>query len=264
MNYATNALDDLTLIQRFVDGKASLESNPNLRVESALDTTRLFTKKGVFLAAVGMALNMRSALVRQESQYWELISQILIESRLIPTGITEQGLMRYESCDIPQEFELNYTEARLLWRYWRAEMRSESPEQMQSRLLVQTPKGWQSVLGIQNSQQLLFIKTADDELMIHNGDRVVWLSPVVEQPETQIFAHKPLVERPSEVVAESLQILSKVIQMKEGKLYIQTAQGEVVVEGTDLRFRLEATNQEANSGSFEAEEVVPTESSAMI
>ncbi|WP_068819934.1 hypothetical protein [Phormidesmis priestleyi] len=56
----TNTSDDLTLIQRFIDGRASLESSPNLRIESDLDTTRLFTKKGVFLAAVKLALNMRS------------------------------------------------------------------------------------------------------------------------------------------------------------------------------------------------------------
>jgi len=180
--------------------------------------------------------------VRQESQYWELISQILVENRLIPNGITEQGLMRYESCDLPQSCELNYTEARLLWRYWRTEMRSLSPEQ-ESSLMIQTPKGWQWVLGIEHSQEMLFIKTADDELMLHNEDRVVWLSPVVEQPETQIFDYKPLAEKPRQAVAESLQILGKVIQMRSGKLYIQTSQGEIVVEGTDLSFYLESGQQ---------------------
>jgi len=173
--------NDLTLIQRFVEGKASLESNPNLRVESALDTTRLFTKKGAFLAAINLALNIRSVLVRQESQYGEAISQALLERNFVPTGVIEQGLMRYEQHPIPSGYEMKRTEARLLWRSWRTQQQQSSTQQ---KLLIYTPKGWQSVQKVSVNEQLVFVETPDEEIMIHNGDRIVWLSPLIEQPET--------------------------------------------------------------------------------
>ena len=244
MNRAMNSLDDLTLIQRFVEGKASLECNPNLRVESTLDTIRLSTKKGAFLAAVKLALNIRSAFVRQESKYWEVISQILVENSFMPMGLTEQGLMRYEYCAIPSGYEMKYTEARSLWKTWRTQLHRKSA---QPKLLLHTPKGWQGVQNINVSQELLFVETLTDgqadEQMMHGSDRLVWLSPIEEEPKTQIFAHIPVAEtQPSEAVS-ALQILSQLIQMKEGKLYVQTSQGKVVIEGSDLRFHLQATNQ---------------------
>ena len=239
-----NTLDDLTLIQRFVEGKASLECNPNLRVESALDTIRLSTKKGAFLAAVKLALNIRSIFVRQKSQYWEVISQILVENSFMPMGLTEQGLMRYEHCSIPSGYEMKYTEARSLWKAWRTQ---QYPKPAQLKLSIHTPKGWQHVQSISISQELLFVETlADgqvDEQMMHGSDRLVWLNPIEEEPKTQLFDHIPAPKtQPSEAVSESLQILSQVIQMKEGKLYVQTSQGKVVIEGSDLRFHLQATN----------------------
>ena len=243
MNRAINALDDLTLIQRFVEGKASLECNPNLRIESTQDTIRLSTKKGAFLAAVKLTPNVRSAFVRQESQYWEVISQILIEHSFMPMGLTEQDLMRYEYHAIPAGYEMKYTEARSLWKAWRAQLYPRSAQPTQP-LLIHTSKGWQSVQAINISQGLLFVETlADgqaDELMFHGGDRIVWLSPIEEQPKTQIFAHAALTKQAPEPVSDSLQILSKLIQMKDGKLYIQTAQGKVVIEGSDLRVHLQS------------------------
>ena len=243
MNRAMNPLDDLTLIQRFVEGKASLECNPNLRVESTLDTIRLSTKKGAFLAAIKLALSIRSIFVRQESQYWEAISQILVENSFMPMGLTEQGLMRYEHCSIPSGYEIKYTEARSLWKTWRTQQHSK-PAQL--KLSIHTPTGWQYVQNINVSQELLFVETLmdgqADEQMMHSRDRLVWLSPIEEEPKTQFFNHIPAPEtRPLEAVS-ALQILSQIIQMKEGKLYVQTSQGKVVIEGSDLRFHLQTTN----------------------
>lgn len=247
MSYAASApdtLDDLTLIQRFVQGKTSLECNRNLRVESALNTIRLSTKIGVFLAKFRAMEGSRLALIRQDSPYWELISQILIEHGYMPTGVTEEGLMRYELCVIPQGYEMRYTEARLLWRAWRSESNSFS------KLLLHTSQGWQRVSAIETSQQLLFIKTAADELMIHNGDRVVWLSPVdAEESKTQIFAYQPF-PKPCAQVSNALSALSKVIEMRDGRLYIQTDQGELVVEGTDLKFYLQDEQMELEPESI--------------
>jgi hypothetical protein len=238
-----SSLDDLTLIQRFVEGKASLEANPNLRVESSSDAIRLSTKRGAFLAAVNLALNMRSAFVRQGSQYGEVISQILVEHSFIPMGLNEQGLMRYEYYPIPQGYEMKYTEARVLWKTWRGQQLQKNTQQ---KLLVHTPNGWKCVQTIKTSQELLFIETLADEVMIHSTDRIAWLSAAVEEPKTQIFAYKPLAQpEPPAPSSESSHYFSGVVQMKDGKLYIQTPQGEVVVEGSDLRFYLANAAQNA-------------------
>jgi len=244
MNQAMSNLDDLTLIQRFVEGKASLEANPNLRVESALDTTRLFTKRGAFLAAVKLAVDIRSVLVRQESQYCEVISQTLLEHDFMPTGVTEQGLMCYEHQPVPEGYEMKHTEARSLWKAWRTKLYPPSAQSIQPKPMIHTSQGWQRVQNISISQELLFVETLAEEVMIHSSDRIVWLSPVEEQPKTQIFAYAPLPKaQSSEAVSESLRTLSKIIEMKDGKLYVQTTQGKVVIEGSDLRFHLEANSR---------------------
>jgi hypothetical protein len=71
------ALDDITLIKKFVDGEDILLANPNLRVEPAFDTVQLLAKTGELIATLKFVSKIRTALVRRESKYWDLVHQAL-------------------------------------------------------------------------------------------------------------------------------------------------------------------------------------------
>jgi hypothetical protein len=283
-------LEDIILIQQFVLGRLTLSFNQNLRVESAFDTVQLLTKKGGLLATVKLNSNLKTFLVRQNSNYWELINQILLKNSFKPTRETEHGLMKYEYCQIPPGYEINYSEARLLWKTWRTpavQKRLNAGEPQ--NLLIHTADGWEIVKGMAFSREILFIKTYLDEMMVNGGDRLVWLSPLQEEesnlekptPErtvTEILAQtvsEPSNTKTVEVANDFLdshfgniipaspqpsfnltkvndtekteqrnlpssqknnQTNKSILSVYQGKLYIQTIEGEVVVEGSHMKF----------------------------
>ncbi|MDJ0798597.1 MAG: hypothetical protein QNJ51_17545 [Calothrix sp. MO_167.B12] len=114
-----NVVDDITLIHKFVQGETELWFNHNLRIETACKKILLMSKNGNMLANVDEASNFQSFLVNGESRYWELINKVLLEHHLMPISSTQNGWTRYEYCPIPDNYTMNFTEARVLWRNWR-------------------------------------------------------------------------------------------------------------------------------------------------
>ena len=70
-------MDDLTLIEAFIasfiQGEVVLLSNPNLRCEPIFGTVQLLAKKEGIIAIAKPNQEPRSALVKQDSLYWEEI-----------------------------------------------------------------------------------------------------------------------------------------------------------------------------------------------
>jgi hypothetical protein len=187
-----NQVNDIALIQKFVQGEISLLANQNLRVEPAFNTAQLLAKRGGLLATAKLVGQIRSVLVRQSSTYQELINRILVENRYIPTGVTEKGFIEYEHRAIPTGYEANFTEVRQLWKIWRSHY---SRKQHLAPLLIMTPNGWEAVKSIAYGQESFYVQIAGDEKMLHVSDRLVWLSPVEEEEATQIFNYIPPSQR---------------------------------------------------------------------
>lgn len=182
-----NQLDDITVIQKFVQGETVLLSNPNLRLEPSFNTAQLLAKKGGLIATAKLAGQIRSILLRHSSIYGELVNRILVEHRYIPVGITPQGLTQYEHRPIPLGYEANYTEVRFLWKMWRSHYsKKRIPNQLPLKVLTQ--KGWEPVQTIEFGQESFFIRVPSDELMLCVSDRIVWINPMTdEEPATQFF-----------------------------------------------------------------------------
>ncbi|MEM7724977.1 MAG: hypothetical protein AAF208_01230 [Cyanobacteria bacterium P01_A01_bin.45] len=273
-----NIIDDTTLIKKFITGQVRLAFNKNLRVEPVSTTIQLFTKKGCLLATVNLANNLKSFFVRRDTEYWQLINQILLENSFMPISRTQQGLFKYEQRFVPAGYGMNYTEARILWKTWRIKSNQDSSNEKEIiiDLKVETKQGWEKIVNIEMSQENVFIRTATEELMLHICDCLVWISPFKKNvPKPAVEDQSDSIEKyetessQNDLKTSSDAFLWTQLQTKEtssnkvnlhpdshsdshpntfssnsqnilniyqGKLYIQTLEGEIVIEGSNLKF----------------------------
>lgn len=168
-----NKIDDFTLIQKFVEGELSFSANQNLRIEPAFNTAQLLAKKGELIATVKLVGKIRAVLLRQSSNYRELVNRVLVAEQYIPLGINDQGLIQYEYCPIPAGYEANYTEVRQLWKAWRSHYSRHS----NTTLLIRAGQGWLPIQKIEFGQESFFIQVPGDEKMLCVSDQIIWLSP---------------------------------------------------------------------------------------
>jgi hypothetical protein len=262
-----NTLDDIALIQQFIQGKVKLSFNHSLRVEPVADTVQLLTKKGLLLATANLASQFKVIFVRQESAYWQQINHVLLENQLMPTGKIINGLMHYEYHPVPIGYQINYAEALNIWKLWRSHAHNHKLENCaRINLLIFAEDSWQPIQEMAFSQESVFIKTYASEIMLHSSDRLVWISPTEDnqapailepiptsqnnlesttlndaqlQPvnqtlwePSQVSDKQPISQLPLPSISKNKNILS----IDKGKLYIQTIEGEIVVEGSNLRF----------------------------
>lgn len=281
-------LDDIALIRQFVKGETALAANQNLRVESAFNTLQLFAKRRGLIATAQLSDGeVKTVLARADSEYWGLLHQVAQEHGLMPSDQQDQaGWMKYEHRPIPPGYQVNYTEARLLWKEWWVRSRQSPSRSIELNLLIFVAKRqqWYPIREIVCHEGTLYIKTLVAELMLLGGDSIVWLvqaghkekpaqsekttiqpaasPPTVEQnadmtgttstptngaPPVATSPRSPAGNTPSPSATAAVAKLRGVLRVKQNRLYIQTPAGEVVIEGTNMRFWLNGDESELRS-----------------
>lgn len=309
-------LDDIALIRQFVKGETTLAANQNLRVESAFNALQLLVKRrGVIATAQLNDGKVRAILARAESEYWGLVHQVAQEHGLMPADVQDQaGWMKYECRPIPDGYQVNYTESRLLWKEWWVRSRQSPNRAIQLNLLIFVAKRqqWYPIRDIICHEGTLYIKTLVAELVLLANDSVVWLNQIVpagnaapsepsappqpahsesrptQLPRNHLASRTPTTgtegdrtesrhaaafhpdarttaptassspagttsprspagtpTHPSATAATAK--LRGVVRVSQNRLYIQTAAGEVVVEGANMRFWLNGNTSEIHS-----------------
>ena len=119
-NTSTSIIDNVTIIKNFINGNNQLISNQAIRVEKALDSVQLISKKGEVLAFLKSSENQQFCLIKSDSAYREVLNLILLESNFLPVGKSEQQqeFFEYKRADVPAGYKLNWTEAQTLWKIW--------------------------------------------------------------------------------------------------------------------------------------------------
>lgn len=257
-----NSLDDITLINQYIQGQTKLAFNQNLRIESISETIQLLTKKGFLLATINLANQSKFFIVRQNSNYWELLNQVLLENNFMPTGTSDNGLMRYEYYPIPLGYQMYYTEVRHLWKLWRSQVNLKQKNPAQLNLQIFSENSFQKIQEMAFSQESIYIKTCVNEILVENSDRVIWIGSAQAQPETTtamsantlsndnnslkasnipsedfLFLHQDHLQASEQLLSIPAITTENIVSFSQGKLYIQTTQGEIVVEGSNLKFR---------------------------
>lgn len=170
-------LDDVGVIQQFIQGEPQLLANRNLRVEFAFDSAQLLTKTSGLVATAKLVGQIRSVLVRHASTYSEQLNQVLVANQYLPVGTDTKGFMQYQHRPIPEGYAANYTEVRHLWKTWRMFFCIKRNPQRPS-LMILASEQWQPVEEISFGQDHFFVTTPKDEVMLYADDRLIWLHPV--------------------------------------------------------------------------------------
>lgn len=282
-------LDDLSLLRQYLRQESTLLANPNLRVQPVADAVQLLSRTGELLAVAKFNQLPASVSVRPESAYEPLLKKLLLAHSFLPTGQCEDHQFYcYQYHLIPEGYTLNATPAMALWKSWWGRQRRFLGNASQTDLLMFTRQKWYPVREMVCDKGSLFIKTWVGETAHAAEDLVVWLE-IEEQDsdddKTQFFFPQPAgetsikpqsseVKQPSAAQAEldtrTLQQspapktaqsspkptstpspveLQQVARYHNGKLYVRTALGYVVVVGSELRCGL---NPKSAAGLYPA------------
>ncbi|PZV08080.1 MAG: hypothetical protein DCF32_05660 [Leptolyngbya sp.] len=262
------SLDDLTLLQWFVSGDATLEANQSLRIQPANNLRQLLGRKGSLLATAYDATTPARIEVRRHTDYTDVLHQVLIDYHFLPIG---QGLdsqvLCYAHHPVPQGYRVNYTAARQMWKQWWIQHSRRGNRPLQLDLLVLASHQWYPIRAIAINSGTLYVDTLRGENVYHGDDLVAWLEkePCKEGEKNCVWAPPPgqaapapIAEPPVAVATVPLRAqapaplplrspiapahqttvdptLAPVVYALDGKIYIQTAVGVVVVEGKELR-----------------------------
>ena len=263
-------MDDITLIQHFIEGDLLLVANYRLRVQPAQDMVQLLGHSGQFIAWAKHTTFPASFGVRVGSEYAKLLNQTLLEHEFVPLGVdASQRFTTYEYHPVPAGHELNYTAGKELWKYWWKHRKQLSGPNPSTELLVFAHRQWAKVVQIDFQETTLFVQTEAGELALQNQDSVVWVHPIepaTAADKTVLFVGQPPVSRPPWVPSRSLDTtqprsggrsagrvaersqaagvsppasaLNYVDHHSEHELIIETPRGKVVVEGEHLAYHV--------------------------
>ncbi|MBD2233209.1 hypothetical protein [Phormidium tenue] len=263
------SLDDLTLLQWFVSGDATLEANQSLRIQPANKARQLLGRKGALLAIAYDASTPPCIEVRRHTDYTDVLHQVLVDHHFLPIG---QGLdsqvLCYAHHPIPQGYRVNYAAARQLWKQWWLHSSRRGNRPLQLDLLVLASGQWYPIRDIAINSGTLYVDTLRGENVYHGDDLVAWLEkePCEEGDKTCFWAPPPAQAAPTPTAKPPLAVgtvpvrvpapappppppmpvapapqasvdptLAPVVYALDGKVYIQTAVGVVVVEGKELK-----------------------------
>lgn len=283
------SLDDLTLMQWFVSGDATLEANQSLRIQPANTLRQLLGRKGSLLATAFDASMPPRIEVRRATDYTKVLHQILIDHHYVPMG---QGLdsqvLCYAYYPIPAGYRIVYGQARQLWKAWWTHPSHLSDRHLQTDLFVLANQKWYPVRDITLNSATLYVETLRGETAHHSDDMMVWLEkdPCDETDQTCFWAAPAVkaelakAESPSPVVVTQSEVsplvaappppprraavqsrpqatvdpaLAPVVYALDGKVYVHTAVGLIVVEGEHLKAYSPSNRSAARPGQVTQE-----------
>ncbi len=258
-------------MQWFVSGDATLEANQSLRIQPANNLRQLLGRKGSLLATAFDAAMPPRIEVRRRTDYTAVLHQILIDHHYVPVG---QGLDSHVLCyayyPIPAGYRIVYGQARQLWKAWWTHPSHLSDRHLQTDLFVLADQKWYPVRDITLNSATLYVETLRGETAHHSDDMMVWLEKdlcneadktcfwappavkaesanavpstpaAVTQPEAAPWVVAPPPPPPRRAAVQARPqatvdpALAPVVYALDGKVYVHTAVGLIVVEGEHL------------------------------
>jgi hypothetical protein len=256
-------MDDITVIQHFIEGDLLLIANYRLSVQPAQNMVQLMGRNGQLIAWAKHLTCPASFGVRASSEYADILNQALLEHEFVPLGLdANQPFMLYEYHPIPQEHEMHCTPGRDLWKYWWKHRKQLTGPCAETEILVFAHRCWSPVMHIDFQETTLFITTEAGETALQNQDQVAWVQPLDQtdtEDETVFFAGAPSTYELTKKLQHRLATqggsragtapakertasrrtaaaLNYVDHCSEHELIIETPQGKVVVVGDRLAY----------------------------
>ncbi|WP_373539168.1 hypothetical protein [Chamaesiphon sp.] len=226
-------LNDSMMIWRFAQGKKRLAINQNLRINYAHNSLQLSTPNYELIAIHKVAEKLHYILIKKDSQYAEMIQNVISECKFIPidTASTERGFMRYQKYDIPAGYTLRYEPAAQLWQTWQDD-RQQSSVGLQLDISILARSKWYRVQQMICTDDRLDLQTRLGLISLSLRDRIAWIAKLGDVP---IVGNADLTAHQHGVNGTDSDILDKIIS----KLAIEN------LPGGDLHFTPHLTMSES-------------------
>ncbi|MEA5463572.1 hypothetical protein [Leptothoe sp. PORK10 BA2] len=250
------AIDNITLIQKFLKGEDSLLANRELRMEKALNETQLLTTQGILLAKGRLTDRLPNIVIRLKSDYWELLNQLTLDACFLPLHLQQDQLdgatfTQYDYHSVPAGYHAHCQEASAFWKTWWINHRKL--QLMDMLLLCQ--KRWYPVQEMLCDTGTIYVKTWRGEKTLSISEMVIWLdrntkehrppSKYPQHHQTKVGETAPRIPVRADLLSNQLpgtvsgQImvpdnLRQVIKADNNRLLVHTVLGPVIIEGQNL------------------------------
>lgn len=167
-------MDDQELFMAFVtaaiDGKSTLLSNANLRLESAFGQLQLVDNKTGIIATTNLSEVPIKISVKRHCNQWEDLRQSLIQSSFFPLLDQLKGpLVDFQQYPIPEGCQLYDCPASDMWRSWRREA--------VSAVYLLVAGEWRSPSDLSCSGGVVFVTFPElsQEVQVTSSTPISWL-----------------------------------------------------------------------------------------
>lgn len=177
-----------TFTESILSGKPVLLANSDLRLEPIGSSLQLLSRTEGMIASGRLKSDPLEILVKETSEHWQTLHQMLLERNLLPTleGPVPEFL-RYESANIPGGYDIHYTDGLLLLQGWWQRQHQENAVGPLGTL-IWYGRTWHPIRDIQCDRGHLVINTWGSQFTLEPADRIVWLMKITqeEQPDDVI------------------------------------------------------------------------------
>jgi hypothetical protein len=177
-------LDDNQLIEKFVHGSNQLLSSQNLRLEVNGNLSQLMSKNGDSIAIMYLQNKPRTAIIKNSSNFAELINSSLIERDFVTIGdASRPGFTEYKHYVTPAGYRIWYTDPSILWKKWWPTERFQNKQRFNMDILVSLKDNWYPVQDINVHGGTFTIKTIAGQLVLKRNNKVLWLAQIMQGSE---------------------------------------------------------------------------------
>lgn len=183
--------DDVALIQAFIQafiqGESVLLSTPRLVAEAHARSTTLASKLEGIVVNVKSIDNRLTAVVKQDSVYWEMLCQVFINFSFFPISQRTNGTCYFQYRAIPEQCQVYCTTAMKLWDAWHGRSYREtcertgqrlrdrtSPNHSRSNILVLRRGSWYHIQRMALNEGSLQVRTIGGEIFIQPEESLIW------------------------------------------------------------------------------------------
>jgi hypothetical protein len=187
--------DDTKLVEKFVQGSNQLLASANLRLEVNGGLSQLMARNGDSIAILYLQNKPRTAIVKHNSQFLELIDRLLIDRSFVLFGdASRPGFVEYKYFVTPAGYRMSYTDPSILWKKWWPTERFQNKQRFNMDILVSFKNNWYPVQNINVNSGNYTIKTIAGQLLLKRDDKVLWLAQYAQpqqNPDSQSIQSEP-------------------------------------------------------------------------
>jgi hypothetical protein len=178
-------LDDTKLVEKFVQGSNQLLASANLRLEVNGGLSQLMARNGDPIAIMYLQNKPRTAIVKHNSQFLELIDRMFVDRSFVMFGdASRAGFVEYRYVVTPAGYQILYTDPSILWKKWWPTEKFQDKQRFNMSILVSFKDNWYPVQNINVNAGTYTIKTIAGQLVLKRDGKVLWLTQTSQEQPT--------------------------------------------------------------------------------